>query len=181
MEARWRMRLGGLSILIALFAGGVWTFDYLMVMRPVAAELGSDPRNSAFELSAHYRLLVDPTTLVLDLRQADGAAPLDLLRGLFQSARALHAKGRTFDSVLLAHRGRTIYRMRGADFASLGESFGSGENPIYLTRTLPEKLYLPTGEEAFGHWQGGLLGVVGKQIEDVNVMARRWARGEAGE
>jgi hypothetical protein len=67
--------------------------------------------------------------------------------------------------------------MKGEDFKSIGSEFAAGQNPVYLIRTLPEKLYHPNGDAAFPHWEGGLLGVVGKQMDDVNAMARRWSEG----
>ena len=55
------------------------------------------------------------------------------------------------------------------------QQFGAVQNPVYLIRTLPEKLYKPTGEGAFGQWTGGLLGVLGKQMDDANTAAKQWA------
>ena len=48
----------------------------------------------------------------------------------------------------------------------------------YLIRTLPEKLFNPDGTAAFGRWEGGLLGVLSKQMEDVSAAALRWNRGQ---
>ena len=43
---------------------------------------------------------------------------------------------------------------------------------------LPEQLYLPDGTAAFGSWTGGWLGVLGRQIEDVNTFGQAWMSGE---
>ncbi len=67
-----------------------------------------------------------------------------------------------------------IYSMRGEDFQEIGREYKAGQNPVYLTRTLPEKLFLPDGSSAFGTWTGGLLGVAAQQMDDVNEAARTW-------
>jgi len=99
-------------------------------------------------------------------------------RGLFQSAKALHLSGRRFDRVVLARSGKPVFAMTGDSFVSLGEELEAGQNPIFLIRTLPEKLHDPDGNPAFGRWEGGWLGVMGKQMEDVNQAARQWIGGD---
>jgi hypothetical protein len=85
--------------------------------------------------------------------------------------------GWTFEKVVLARAGTPVFLVKGAEFSTIGAEFGAGQNPVYLIRTLPEKLFRPSGEAAFGRWQGGLLGVLGKQMEDANEAARQWAAG----
>jgi hypothetical protein len=104
------------------------------------------------------------------------AAPVDLNRALFQAAEAL--KGRHFGKVTLSRGAKTVFILPGEDFAELGEEFAAGQNPLYLMRTLPEKLVLPDGRQAFGSWSGGILGVLGEQLEDMNDFAGAWAKGE---
>ncbi len=154
-----------------------WGLNYLLVGQPVAHKLDADPRNSGYSLSAHYRYYLDPTTLVLDLRDVESAAPVDLFRAVFQSADALHAAGRRFDRVILARSGKPVFIIQGKEFSSLGEEFAAGQNPVYLIRTLPEKLYRPSGEAAFGRWSGGWLGVLGKQMGDATEAAGQWGQG----
>jgi hypothetical protein len=168
----WAVVALGLVIATAIAA-----LNYFLVSRVVSAKLTADPRNSGYALSAHYGMYLEPGVLVLDLRSLDKAAPLDLFRGLFQASDALYAAGRRFDRVVLARQGTDIFLMKGDDFAAIGQQFGAGQNPVYLIRTLPEKLYKPTGEGAFGQWTGGLLGVLGKQMEDANAAAKRWGEG----
>ena len=163
--------------LVALMVIAVSSANYAFVSSVVSAKVGADSRNSGYALSAHYGLYVEPNVLVLDIRRIDKAAPLDLFRGLFEASDALYAAGRRFDRVVLARGGTDVFVMKGEDFGLLGQQFGSGQNPIYLIRTLPEKLYKPTGEAAFGRWTGGLLGVLGKQMEDATAAGRRWAEG----
>jgi hypothetical protein len=153
----------------------VWGLNYILVQRSVTRALTSDPRNGGYSLAAHYHFYVEPSTLVLDLRDVPSAAPLDLFRGLFQAAAALASAGRHFNRVILARAGTPVFTMTGEDFRRLGTEFAAGQNPVFLIRTLPEKLHNPTGEAAFAHWEGGVIGVLGKQMEDANAAARRWA------
>jgi hypothetical protein len=148
--------------------------NHSAVAKPVAAKLAEDSRNSVFTLEAHYG--ENSRILVLDLREVRSAAPADLWRGVFQSAETLHAAGMDFDQVVLARSGEPVYVMTGADFDTLGAEFQDGQNPVYLLRTLPEKLDRPDGQQAFSTWEGGLLGVAGKQMEDVTTAAEEWAK-----
>jgi hypothetical protein len=155
----------------------VWLLNYILLNRPVQGALAADSRNASFELRAHYECYVTPTTLVLDLIKVESAAPIDLFRGLFQSAQALEERGRSFERVVLARAGRPVFFMKGSDYLEVGRAFRAGENPVYLIRTLPEKLFSPNGTAAFGTWTGGWLGVLGRQMEDANEAGSSWALG----
>src|SRR5262249_40352187 len=98
--------------------------------------------------------------------------------GLFTSAQALQASGRTFSEVILARSHQEVYHLTGESFTEMGKQYSEGENPVYLIRTLPEKLFTPDGRPAFGSWTGGLLGVVSHQMEDATKAGRQWASGE---
>lgn len=174
------MRRGKLLYVFGIIGGVlflVWGLNYLLVGQPVASKIGADPRNAGYSLSAHYRYYVDPTTLVLDLTDVSSAAPIDLYRAVFQSAEALHAAGRRFDQIILARSSKPVFVVKGTDFSTIGAEFSAGQNPVYLIRSLPEKLYRPSGEGAFGRWDGGWLGVLGKQMDDANAAAAQWAAG----
>lgn len=161
-----------IPVLMLLLA---WSLNYVLVGLPVERKLSEDPRNNGCSLTAHYRYYLDANTLVLDLRILESVAPVDLFRALFQSAEVLHDSGRKFDRVILARSGTFVFLMDGEVFSTIGAEFGAGQNPIYLMRTLPEKLYRENGEPAFGRWEGGWLGVLGKQMEDVNNVAQQWS------
>jgi len=152
----------------------IWTTNYVLVQRNVDQASGSDARNSGYRLSAHYRYYIDPSTLILDLRISK-AAPLDLLRGLFQSAGALASAGRNFDRVILARSGTPIFIMAGKEFSQLGAEFSGGQNPAFLIRALPEMLYTPSGKPAFGRWEAGMPGALEKQMSDANEASKAWS------
>ena len=165
---RWAWVGGGAFLAIAVFNLSIWF--------PVSQALGSDDRNGGFDLHAYRSLLVHPRDITLDLVAVDAAATVDLTRGLFQAAEAL--KDREFGKVTLARGSKAVFVISGADFKQLGESVAAGENPVYLLRTLPEKLMLPDGRRAFGSWSGGWLGVLSGQMEDLNVFGPAWVNGE---
>ena len=67
-----------------------------------------------------------------------------------------------------------VFVLSGDDFSALGQAYSQGENPIYLIRTLPQKLQTASGAPAFDTWSSGELGVLGKQLEDSNTFAQAW-------
>jgi hypothetical protein len=166
----------GVALSLAAFGTLFWR-GYSAVHEPISHTLAQDSRNAGFEISASYAGLFDTSTLVLDLRRVDSASPADLMRGVFSAAAAMHKENERFDSVVLARLGDPVFIMSGSDFASLGEQFAGGQNPVFLIRTFPEKLKLPHGTPAFSGWTGGVLAVVAKQMQDANDAARQWAAG----
>jgi hypothetical protein len=98
-------------------------------------------------------------------------SPMDVFRTFLQFADAV--KHKRYGRVELAHRGTTKFIMAGEYFAQLGAEYGE-QNPIYTLRTFPEHLYRPDGTSAYGTWTGGMIGVLGKQMEDFNDVHRQW-------
>jgi hypothetical protein len=160
--------------LTAAVAAGVAGANFALIARPVTQALKADGRNAGYVIRAHYGRYIDRSTLVLDLTRVDSAAPLDLYRGLFQAADTLTAAGRRFARVVLARNSTPVYVLDGDRFAEAGAAFDAGENPVYLVRTLPQHLRHPNGTPAFETWEGGLLGVAMRQMQDVTAAARTW-------
>jgi len=142
---------------------------------PVNDALRADPRNSGLTIAAYRTYAVHPSDITLNVLGAEAAAPLDVFRIIFQTAKAL--KDSRFGNVHLVRGTTHVYTLTGADFQQLGQEFAMGQNPVFMVRTLPEKLLLPDGRKAFGEWTGGLLGVVSRQMEDANEAARTWVSG----
>jgi hypothetical protein len=165
---KWLAGAMAAAALIAIFNLTVWA--------PVATALGKDDRNEVAGIHVYRSWLIHPRDITVNLVTVGDASTLDLTRALFQSAEAL--KDRKFGSVTLSRGGKAVFVLDGGDFAELGDEYAGGQNPMYLIRTLPEKLELPDGRSAFGTWQGGWLGVLGKQMEDVNSFGQAWATGE---
>jgi hypothetical protein len=167
-----------LAISLALaftIVGAVFALNFVSAGQPVSKALASDPRNRGFELSGHLGNYVNTSTLVLNLKEAKSAAPVDLWRGLFQVAEAFHERNRRFSSVILAREGTAVFTIDGADFAELGSEFSAGQNPIYLIRKLPEKLRTPEGGRAYEPSYSGWIVALGEEMSNVSDAATKWA------
>jgi len=146
--------------------------NFVILQSPMSEILGADPRNKGITISVHFGNYINPSELVLNLRDVSGSnSPADVSRVLIQYAEALKAK--EFERVILAYRGTQKFQLKGAYFRALGKEYGT-QNPVYTMRTFPENVYELDGTAAFGEWTGGLLGVVGKQMEDFNEFHKRW-------
>jgi hypothetical protein len=160
-----------IAAVCALFAL-IFSVNFLFVQRAASDVLSSDPRNYGIEVSAHYDYWIDTSNIVFDLTKVSGtSSEADVTRVLFRFAEKM--KDRRFGRVYLSFQGHTKFFLDGEYFKELGDQVPS-QNPIYLIRTLPENVRTLSGERAFGTWTGGILGVVGKQIEDFNQFHRDW-------
>jgi hypothetical protein len=154
-----------LVLLVALFAG-VGCGDGLQAT--VNDALKQDSRNDGIVVSIHR----NGGNLVLDLREVSGEkSQADVFRVLLQTAHALNDQ--EYESVALAHKGKAKFQVEGAYFKRLGDEYDY-QNPVYSMRTFPENVYLPDGSPAFGSWTGGVIGVLGKQMEDFATFNQQW-------
>jgi len=156
-------------ILISLL--GLFLFN-----RPLQSQasevIKSDPRNKGIEISSHYKNYVNSKVLIFNLKEVGPKNSVaDVFRVLLQYARKV--SDREFDKVLLCSKGEVKFTLRGDFFQKTGKEYGD-QNPVYTMRTFPENLYRPDGDKAFGSWQGGLLGVTGKQLEDFTEFHKKW-------
>ncbi|WLI89235.1 hypothetical protein Q4S45_21475 [Massilia sp. R2A-15] len=151
---------------------GVASVNYAGLQRMVDDTIAKDARNKGIEVFAHYKYFVNPNVLVYDLRKvSEENSPMDVTRVLLQFSEQL--KERKFDTVELSHRGANKFVLKGEFFQTVGQEHGL-QNPIYTIRTLPENVYKPDGSKAYGEWSGGLLGVLGHQMEDFADLHRTW-------
>jgi len=138
--------------------------------------IGEDPRNADIKMSARYRGLgSDVLVIDLDCPRSGPVTPADLFRATWGFASRV--TDTTFSEVHFDGSGKHIFTLSGAEFKKLGVRKTSGENPIFVIRTFPEKLTTPEGKTAFPTWTGGLLGVVGKQMGDFSSFAHQWCAG----
>lgn len=165
-----RIVILGSSVLAAITAVALW--NYTTAHQPASQAVSSDPRNKGIELFVHYKWFINPSILVFDLRSVSGGnSPADVTRSLLQSAGSL--KSKKFEFVILSYKGNPKFMLKGDYFQTIGREYGV-QNPVYTLRTLPENVYTLEGKQAFGAWTGGWLGVVGKQMEDLNEFHRLW-------
>jgi xanthosine utilization system XapX-like protein len=162
----------GAAVVIVLL--GVLGIYNGVVTIPVSRALSDE---TGVTMVAYRRWLVSPGTIVVDVWKMDGtAAMVDVDRNLFKAAEAL--KDQSYSNVVLAYRGRGRFLLDGAHFKTIGEE-RSYQNPIYMVRTLTEHIDNMDGRPAFGTWEGGWLGVLGKQMEDQGEFHAQWYAREA--
>lgn len=126
----------------------------------------------AADVLAYYRFGIHPTAIVFEIRGVEtGNSAAATIGGLIEFAELLSE--RDFDKIILAWRGNARFVLDGDDFQSMGGR-ASYQNPVYTIRTLPEKLRRPDGHRAYSSWSGGVIGVLGNQMDDVNDFAREW-------
>ncbi|MDI1270531.1 MAG: hypothetical protein PSV40_15695 [Polaromonas sp.] len=155
-------------LLLAAVAGA----NYFFLQRHLTRVLDADPRNKGVEAVVHYKFFVLPSTLVFDLRAVSPTnSPIDVARVLLQFAQT--QKEQAFTLVQLAHKGTEKFQLDGSYFRTLGQEYGT-QNPVYTMRTLAENVRHLDGSSAFGTWTGGLLGVMGKQMEDFRRFHEQW-------
>ena len=166
--------LGIASLAIAALLA--WALSAFMDGWPVRSAVHADERNSSVEIVAHRRHFLMPSSVSIDLFDVrPNVTPIDLERSLFEAAAAV--KDRHYKTVALARSGREVFLMSGDDFRELGQEYAAGENPVYLIRTLPEHMLTTDGRQAFPTWEGGMLGVLGKQMDDTKRLAEEWVAG----
>jgi hypothetical protein len=160
-------------LLLAIFSlAVVFALNYLMLQRPLTKIIDSDYRNTGIDISAHYGNYVSPSILVINVNQIDlDKAPMDVFRVFLQFAEKLRDKD--FESVELSSKGVLKFTLKGRYFSQLGAQYSS-QNPVYTIRTFPENVYKPDGKKAFSSWSGGLIGVVGKQMQDFSEFSEEW-------
>ena len=168
MSNKFKYSGGLVAFALAVIIGA----NYFIPHRSVQRVLDSDPRNAGINVFAHYEYFILPSVLVIDLRNVSGEnSPADVTRVLLQYAQS--QKNKEYSQVKLASHGDQKFLMRGDYFKTLGVEFGE-QNPIYTMRTLPENIFHLDGTAAFGTWSGGVLGVLGKQMEDFTEFHKQW-------
>jgi hypothetical protein len=162
-----KLIIGGIALLLAIAA-----WNYVGIHHAVTSRLNEDPRNKKISIWAYQKYGVIPSVLVLDLRRISAeSSTAEILLALFEAAESL--QHRRFDHVELTYRGKAKLVLDGAYFQAVGKRF-QNQDLLHTMQTLPENVRRLDGSAAYGRWTGGWLGVMGKQIEDVNKFARDW-------
>lgn len=156
-----------LSVVVVIFL-----MNLFVLYMPFNKIINQDERNKGISVIPHYEYFVNPTVLVYDLRGiSSDKSMMDVFRVLLQYSEQM--KEHHFNRVILSANGKTKFVMKGEFFNNLGVEYGT-QNPMYTIRTFPQNLYRMSGEQAFGTWEGGMLGVLTKQMEDFNTFHQEW-------
>lgn len=156
-----------IAVIIAIFS-----VNYIMLQKPLSDVIKSDSRNEGINLSTHYAYYLYPSELVIDVKDVESdKSAADVFRVLLQYAEKLEKT--TFSRVILASKGKEKFVLEGNYFKTLGKEYRT-QNPVYTMRTFAENTYKPDGQRAFNNWTGGMLGVIGKQMEDFTEFHQKW-------
>jgi hypothetical protein len=124
------------------------------------------------ETSVYRRGLLGSEDIVFDVKSVEGEMSMvDMTRRLLKTAEAL--KDEDFGRVYLAYKGAEKFYFDGAYFKRIGEE-REWQNPVYTIRTMPSNVYKLDGSPAFGSWSGGLIGVIGAEMNDNNGFHQEW-------
>jgi hypothetical protein len=162
------LTLGTIVVIIV----GFYLFNYATIVLPTSSKLNIDSRNEGIIVDVHYKNYFLFNTLVFNLKTIPiDKAPADVFRVLLQTSAAL--KDKKFNNIELEFKGSTKFKLNGDYFGQLGSEYEE-QNPMYTMRTFSENLYFPNGEEAYSKWEGGILGVLNKQMDDFNDFNKKW-------
>jgi hypothetical protein len=124
------------------------------------------------ETVVYRRDLLGGNDIVFDVQSVSGDMSMVIMtRRLLKTAEAL--KDLDVGRVYLAYKGREKFYFDGAYFKQIGAE-RQWQNPVYTIRTMPENVHNLDGSSAFQSWSGGLIGVLGQQMNDVDEFHRRW-------
>ncbi|WP_271274098.1 hypothetical protein [Aliamphritea hakodatensis] len=161
-----------LVIILALIGALVASWNYFTLQKKLSDVVASDSRNEGISIFVHFDWFVNPSVIVFDVRgvQSD-KSPMDVTRVLLQLSEKL--KDKQYHRVVLSFRGRQKFMLEGSFFKETGMEYGV-QNPVYTLRNLPQNVYNLDGSQAFSTWTGGLIGVLGKQMEDLTEFHKQW-------
>jgi len=135
------------------------------VQAALAGETGADT-------VVYRRDLLGGNDIVFDVRSVGGDMSMVVMtRRLLKSAEAL--KDADLGRVYLAYKGREKFYFEGTYFKEIGAE-RQWQNPVYTIRTMPENVHNLDGSSAFPSWSGGMIGVLGEEMEDVDEFHRKW-------
>lgn len=147
-------------------------WNYFTLQKKISDVLASDSRNQGISVFVHFKWFVNPNVIVFDIRDVQSdKSPMDVSRVLLQFSEKL--KNNEYNKVVLSFNGRSKFMLDGGFFKETGTEYGI-QNPVYILRSLPQNVYNLDGSQAFSTWTGGLIGVLGKQMEDFTEFHKQW-------
>lgn len=166
------MKNGLIAVAAILVAGAGALFGW--------AYLRAQPHRTTFEACANDVIqasistpsLLDAEIVRLDITDVSASASIaDVVRVTLCFAHGIDDMG--YRDLELAAGGQVRYRTSRSSLSPLAQEFKTG-NPVFAFRKWPSILRSTDGSQAFGEWTGGILGVLSKELEDVNSAVRFW-------
>jgi hypothetical protein len=150
----------------------IFSWNYLSLQKNISEIVESDSRNSGISVYSHFNWFINPNVIVFDIRGVShDKSSMDVSRILLQLSEKL--KEKEYESIILSFKGKSKFVLKGNFFKATGLEYGT-QNPVYTLRSLPQNVFNLDGTAAFSTWTGGLLGVLGKQMEDLNEFHKQW-------
>ena len=132
------------------------------------------PGNDIVEAKSHYEGWLNPSVLIYDLRDVSGnATRLDVFRVFLQFAEI--QKSKKYERVVLCRNGEPRFIIDGAYFQEIGQEYEM-QNPMYTIRTFPTHLLTVDGRHPYSEYEGGILGVLSKEMEQFSDFCDEWFR-----
>lgn len=161
-----------LLVVTALIILVVFSWNYISLQKNIFEIVESDSRNTGISIFSHFNWFINPNIIVFDIRGVSpDKSPMDVSRVLLQLSEKL--KEEEYESIILSFKGKSKFMLKGDFFKETGLEYGI-QNPVYTLRNLPKNVYNLDGTSAFSTWTGGLLGVLGKQMEDLSEFHKQW-------
>lgn len=150
----------------------IFSWNYFSLQKNISEIVESDSRNAGISVYSYFNWFVNPNVIVFDIRDVSSEkSPMDVSRVLLQLSQKL--KGNEYESIVLSFKGKPKFMLKGDFFKATGLEYGT-QNPVYTLRNLPQNVYNLDGTNSFSTWTGGLLGVLGKQMEDLSEFHNQW-------
>lgn len=150
----------------------ILALNYIMLQRHMNDVLSKDSRNEGVKVWVHYKWLVNPTEIEYSIRKISNTnSNLDTMRVMLQFAEKV--QDQNFNKVYLSYKSNDKFYFKGDYFKTIGEEY-EFQNPMYTLRMMPENVYQLDGELKYGSWEGGWLGVMGKQMDDLKDFNEQW-------
>ena len=184
-RSKWNIGLGGgvlALIVVAVVVYGLSRAGKLAAVstslnpselqNPMDRLLEEDHRNTGMRVSVYYSSPIDSSVVMYDLRDVPGSCSrADVFRVLLQFADRMQHKH--FNEVRLCYQGKLKFTIPGSYFSRIGREYTS-QNPVYTMRTFPENLLTKDGHRAYPEWEGGVFGVLERQMRDFNGFHDKW-------
>jgi Zn-finger nucleic acid-binding protein len=161
-------------------SGGVAASILILLVIYLVAR-GSDLRSKLERCESHgvvivrvcYSGVFGGDTVVFDLRDGGsaGARRIDPVHLLMQFSDKLDLY--SIRRLVLARNGRHRFYIIASDLRTLADSYAGGGR-MWAFNNLPSKVRRMDGTHAFEEWSGGWLGVLQKQVEDLNKFITDW-------
>ncbi|MCO6437293.1 MAG: hypothetical protein J5J06_09430 [Phycisphaerae bacterium] len=128
---------------------------------------------SGIMVRVYYGSYLSTNDVVFDLRGVEGSSVrrIDPVHLLLQFGQLLDKQATR--RLILARDGRLLMYLRSSDLSELANEYTHG-NPMWSFNHLPERLKTMSGNNAYPTWEGGWLGVLKGQSEDLNQFITDW-------